>query len=483
MPRVEDSSGVDLSPIDVFGNRHSVMLRFNKSSAASLGRDYFLGDPKSVVQFYNLKAGDVLSVGKVGTGHDAQIVVCGRAAPADDPIRGGLRCNRFWLQRENQGFLRDAEPSTLPANGSTEPVPLQPDRAISLLQQLKVTNLYEKVISKTDCPAGLTGKWRIYLNREFSKEHIPVEVGNKEGSDVPMVDVFGQTHQVRIRYQDDKTHGARPIMSDPLSVVDVYDLKMGDVLMIAKDGDGRLIVCGRKATDADASLEKRGKSFANAGWPFNPAPQHAGVATAGTSSITPMTAPDRHAKPSSAPKVEPKKPAVIPQREPPRHKTDEIAELRASIQAAGKDFLGALRSLQAASTQLETLNNTLKTFTLRSDLQAEQLAAVAKGARGLLNHVLRPKAEFRNAKDMGLERVWPLNDLVMKPVSTLHATSNALCHKANLPPVTDGGVLDAWKRSKQQLAVDGSATPNDKKREREADQLGEASRANRKKLG
>jgi len=91
---------------------------------------------------------------------------------------------------------------------------------------------------------------------------------------------------------------------------------------------------------------------------------------------------------------------------------------------------------QAASTQLETLNNTLKTFTLRSDLRAEQLAAVAK------------------------------------------TTSNALCHMANLLPVTDGGVLDAWKRSKQQLAVDGSATPNDKKREREADQLGEASRAN-----
>ena len=524
LPRVEDSSGIDLSPIDVFGNRHSVMLRFNKSSAASLGRDYFLGDPKSVVQFYNLKAGDVLSIGKVGTGPDAQIVVCGRVAPVDDPIRGGLRCNRFWLQRENQGFLRDAEPSTLPANGGTEPVSLQPDRAISLLQQLKVTNLYEKVISKTDCPVGLTGKWRIFLNREFSKEHIPVEVGNKEGSDVPMVDVFGQTHQVRIRYQSDTTSGDRPIMSDPLSVVDVYDLKMGDVLMIAKDGDGRLIVCGRKATDADASLEKRGKSFANAGWPFNPwnarpakglphrpsAPQHVGFARAkaavdqhkvafdrrlgpGTSSIAPMAAPDRHAKPSSAPKVEPKKPVVIPQREPPRPKTDEITELRASIQTAGKDFLGALRSLQAASTQLETLNNTLKTFTLRSDLQAEQLAAVAKGARGLLNHVLRPKAEFRNAKDMGLERVWPLNDLVMKPVSTLHATSNALCHKANLPPITDGGVLDAWKRSKQQLAeqdfldnhdaaipnaMDGSATPNDKKREREADLLGEASRAN-----
>jgi len=178
---------------------------------------------------------------------------------------------------------------------------------------------------------------------------------------------------------------------------------------------------------------------------------------------------------------------VNPQREPPpRPKTDEITELRASIQSAGKDFLGALRSLQAASTQLETLNNTLKTFTLRSDLQAEQLAAVAKGARGLLNHVLRPKAEFRNAKDMGLERVWPLNDLVMKPVSMLHATSNALCHKANLPPITDGGVLDSWKRSKKQLAeqdfldnhdaaiqnaMDGSATPNDKT-------LGEAARAN-----
>jgi hypothetical protein len=144
-----------------------------------------------------------------------------------------------------------------------------------------------------------------------------------------------------------------------------------------------------------------------------------------------------------------KKVANAPVRQQSRPKMDETTELRASIQSAGKEFINALRALQTAATNLGTLNTSLKTYMLRADVSAEQLLGVAKVARGLMNHLLRPTADFRNANDMGLEKVWPVNDVVMKPVSMLFNTTGSICQKAKLPPSMDGGVLENWRKSKQ----------------------------------
>ena len=511
LPQIHDPTGIKLSAMDVFGNRHHVTLRFNNSlSRGGGGRDYFFQGLESLLVVYKIKEGDVLSIAKAGTGPDAQIVIGGRVA--DDGIGSGMRCNKFWLQKELRAYLRDAD-----APGSEqkapEPVPLPPDRANRLMQQLNVTNIYEKIVNKTDWAVGLTGSHRIFLNREFARLHLPpVEADNKDGIDVPVVDVFGGAHQMRLRYQVDNTYGDRPFLQDPLSLIELYNLKVGDVLMVAKDSSGRIIVCGRKATDADTNMQKADSARAKMNFAFNPwnAKCLPSKQPGDASLRVPHAVPNPLGKPKSAvdlsvkrvagsmpdrqphtmSKTEPKKPVTVPPRElPPRPKTDEITELRASIQAAGKDFLGALRSLQAAATQMMTLNTTLKTFTLRSELQAEQVKSVAKGARGLMNHILRPKAEFRNANDMGLERVWPMNDFIMKPVSTLYKTANALCEKADLPLVTDGGVLEAWQRSKQQIKADqfpseahtadiqntsqtpAACTPRSRKRERDGDPL------------
>lgn len=163
--------------------------------------------------------------------------------------------------------------------------------------------------------------------------------------------------------------------------------------------------------------------------------------------------------PAAVHQTEKKKQAPFPARDAPRPKVDDTNELRASIQAAGKEYLNALRSLQAAATHLSSLNTSLKTFALKGDVSADQLTSVAKGARGLVNHLLRPKAEFRNANDMGLEKVWPVNDLVMKPVSQLFSTTSSLCQKAKLPPATDGGVLELWRKAMAAPGEQGTRQP------------------------
>ena len=207
------------------------------------------------------------------------------------------------------------------------------------------------------------------------------------------------------------------------------------------------------------------------------------------------------ANPSSGRQPPAKKAATVVSREKPRPKMDETTELRSSIQSAGKEFINALRALQTASLNLGTLNTSLKTYMLRADVNAEQLASVAKVARGLMNHLLRPTADFRNANDMGLEKVWPVNDVVMKPVSMLFTTTGSICQKAKLPPSVDGGVLENWRKSSKQVSSNPAVTPDrndanantraarggkkegvkDRKREREQDPTGaaEATTSNR----
>jgi hypothetical protein len=134
----------------------------------------------------------------------------------------------------------------------------------------------------------------------------------------------------------------------------------------------------------------------------------------------------------------------------PQQKQGEYGELRESINVRGKEFLRALMGLQTAVANLNTLNNSIKVFMHKSESNAEQISGIARTARGFINQVLKPTGGVKSTGGMTLEKVWPLNDLVMDSVSSLHATTSVLCQKANQPVATDGGVLENWKSSKQQ---------------------------------
>jgi len=103
LPAVPGADGIELAAVDVFGNRHRLMVRFYKP--ADRPRQYFLEDVEWV-DMYKLGAGDVLGFGMVGEG--GEIVVFGRVADAELKKKAGNKgsngCNAFWLEAENEGF-------------------------------------------------------------------------------------------------------------------------------------------------------------------------------------------------------------------------------------------------------------------------------------------------------------------------------------------------------------------------------------------
>lgn len=292
------------------------------------------------------------------------------------------------------------------------------------------------------------GRWRLKDRKEVQDEEI--DIGGEEETNIPQVTVEpgGLVKAEDVEKADTKE----------------VEAKIGTDVGDATRSPPNAVIRG--APKAVPSASKKGDRPVNQSGAFHSPPD-----------------------PSLGRQPQTKKAATVPAREQPRQKMDETTELRASIQSAGKEFINALRALQTAASNLGTLNTSLKTYVLRGDVSPEQLTVVAKGARGLMNHLLRPIAEFRNANDMGLEKVWPVNDLVMKPVSMLFNTTGSLCQKAKFPSSVDGGVLETWRRSKQSASTplesrpdvpssrnrdDTHAAENDRKRGREQETSGMA---------
>lgn len=123
------------------------------------------------------------------------------------------------------------------------------------------------------------------------------------------------------------------------------------------------------------------------------------------------------------------------------------AELRATINRVGQEFLKNLRDLESSIHSMNELAENLKVFLKAAELKDDNQIGVVKTIRGFLNTILKKKGDMKE-KEMGIDKVWPLNDLVMKSISTLHGVASNLCQKAKLPHVVDGGVLDRWRHEK-----------------------------------
>lgn len=120
------------------------------------------------------------------------------------------------------------------------------------------------------------------------------------------------------------------------------------------------------------------------------------------------------------------------------------SDLKMSVTEVGKEFLSILNNLKASADKMDELTRKLESFYKMNNLKGEDQLAVVKTLRGFLYRALKDKKDT-GKQDLGLEKVWPLNDLVLKPLSNLHAVATKLCEKAGMTHKLHQNDIHKWQ--------------------------------------
>lgn len=125
------------------------------------------------------------------------------------------------------------------------------------------------------------------------------------------------------------------------------------------------------------------------------------------------------------------------------------AELKKFINSYGTSFLKSLGELKQSIENLSTLSNMIKSYAEKEEAASIKKTDVPRTARGFLNTAFYGGKTY----SVGIENVWPLNDMLMKAISELYDVTTSLCQTANFPRPKEPDCMKEWKKNQSQAGA------------------------------
>ena len=158
------------------------------------------------------------------------------------------------MSEHTTGLPVDAELTPIPFEASRivapadkSILPFPPEMAQSRLEVAKAPICFEKTLTHSDTSGG----GRIVIPKAIAEQHFPT-IGDQQGCQLPVVDVFGETRWLRFRYWVNNS-SRMYILEGVGPLLKLFKLSVGDVLMFGKDSSRNLVICGRKGTKGDTA--------------------------------------------------------------------------------------------------------------------------------------------------------------------------------------------------------------------------------------
>ncbi|EFN52754.1 hypothetical protein CHLNCDRAFT_138351 [Chlorella variabilis] len=120
------------------------------------------------------------------------------------------------------------------------------DEVDAQLEELGARRLFEKVLSATDVRGGAVPGDRVVMPKRNTETHLP-ELESQAGVVLDVEDLEGQRYRLRLTYwTNSPSSGRMYILEGTSQLLQHYRLRTGDALVVARTGDGGLLMAGQR---------------------------------------------------------------------------------------------------------------------------------------------------------------------------------------------------------------------------------------------